>query len=166
MTTAVCSDPRWTNLLNYRRIMSIILIEPVANIRPEQGVIMTLDCGRPEWMMNWSTIGSDRVLKSCRGMKAHLVLQYWRSVMVPNDHAPQTCSSKLLEIKKLLPEPVFVIRPKSERLTVFTASFPTPVALDSTTGHMPTVRWKHTKLAICIAWISSTFHQEQIPTVQ
>ena len=70
--------------------------------------------------MNWSTIGSDGVLKSCRGMKAHLVLQYWRSVMVPNDHAPQTCSSKLLEIKKLLPELGFVIRQKSERLTVST----------------------------------------------
>ena len=102
-------------------------------------------------MMNWSTIGSDRVLKSCRGMKAYLVLQYWRSVIVPNDHAPQTCLSKLLEIKKLLPKPGFVIREKSERLTVSTASFPTPVALDSTTGHMPTVQWKHTNLATCIA---------------
>ena len=68
-----------------------------------------------------------------------------------NDHAPQTCSSKLLEIKKLLPKLGFVIRQKSEGPTVSTASFPTPVALDSTTGHMPTVRWKHTKLAICIA---------------
>ena len=60
-------------------------------------------------------------------MKTHLVLLYWRSVMVPNDHAPQTCSSKLLEIKKLLPEPGFVIRQKSERLTFYTTSFPTPV---------------------------------------
>ena len=107
-----------------------------------------------------------QVLKSSRGMKAHLVLQYWRSVMVPNDHAPQTCSSKLLEIKKTIARTWFCYSPKVGKTYVSTASFPTPVALDSTTGHMPTVRWKHTKLAICIAWISSTFHQEQIPTVQ
>ena len=80
------------------------------------------------------------------------------SVLAISDGPKRSCTTdmfvKLLEIKKLLPEPGFVIRPKSERLTVYTTSFPTPVAtliLDSKTGHMPTVRWKHTKLAISIA---------------